>query len=86
MMARLNKAASGQLGGLMTATGLNIPGINLPQPENKPNVMDKLKELKDKLVLLKQIFNNPQLFRFFNLSPFPQGLVGTATAATRTLT
>lgn len=50
MMARLNKAASGQLGDLMNATGLNMPGVNLPQPENKPGIMDKLKELKDKFV------------------------------------
>lgn len=50
MMARLNKAASGQLGNLMGATGLNLPGVNLPQPENKPSVLDRLKELKDKFV------------------------------------
>jgi len=48
MMARLNKAASGQLGNLMGATGLNLPGINHHQTENKPGVMDKLIELKDK--------------------------------------
>jgi len=50
MMARLNKAASGQLGNLMGATGINFPGVNVPQPENKPNMMDKLKGLKEKFV------------------------------------
>ncbi len=50
MMARLNKAASGELGGLLNATGLHMPGVNLPQPENKPGIMDKLKELKDKFI------------------------------------
>jgi hypothetical protein len=48
MMARLNQAASGQLGNLMGATGLNLPGIHTHQTENKPGVMDKLIELKDK--------------------------------------
>lgn len=48
MMARLNQAASGQLGNLMGATGLNLPGINPHQTENKPGVMDKLIVLKDK--------------------------------------
>ena len=27
-----------------------MPGVNLPQPENKPGIMDKLKELKDRFV------------------------------------
>ena len=48
MMARLNQAASGQLGNLMGATGLNLPGIHAHQTENKPGVMDKLIVLKDK--------------------------------------
>ena len=50
MMARLNKAASGQLGNLMGATGLNFPGVNVSQTENKPNMMDRLKGLKEKFV------------------------------------
>ena len=48
MMARLNQAASGQLGNLMGATGLNLPGLNVRLPEKKPGIMDKLEELKDR--------------------------------------
>ena len=48
MMARLNKAASGQLGSLMDVTGMNLPGLNLRQTETKPNILDKLQELKNK--------------------------------------
>ena len=47
MMARLNQAASGQLGNLMGATGIVLPGV---PAETKPNLMNKLNELKNKFV------------------------------------
>ena len=47
MMARLNQAASGQLGNLMGATGIVLPGVSA---ETKPNLMNKLNELKSKFV------------------------------------
>lgn len=58
MMARLNQSASGQLGSLMDATGLTLPGIAVPQsagsslsrPDNKPNLADQLSELKNKFM------------------------------------
>src|SRR5258706_6648528 len=50
MMARLNKAASGQLGNLMGATGLNLAGASAQPTENKPTIMDKLNELKGKFL------------------------------------
>ena len=48
MMARLNQAASGQLGNLIGATGLNFPGPGFRQPEKKTGIMDKLEELKNR--------------------------------------
>jgi len=47
MMARLNQAASGQLSNLMGATGIVLPGV---PTETKPNLMNKLQELKNKFV------------------------------------
>ena len=47
MMARLNQSASGQLGNLMGATGIVLPGL---PAETKPNLMNKLNELKNKFV------------------------------------
>ncbi len=48
MMARLNKAAGGQLDNLMTGAGLSFPGLN-PEPQQH-GIADKLKELKNKFV------------------------------------
>jgi len=48
MMARLNQAASGQLGNLMHATGLTFPGATISVVEKKPGVIEKLNDLKDK--------------------------------------
>ena len=50
MMARLNQAASGQLGNLMYATGLTFPGATVSAVEKKPGVMEKLNDLKDKFM------------------------------------
>lgn len=50
MMARLNQAASGQLGNLVGATGLNLPGFNAPQTEKRTGITDKLTELKNRFV------------------------------------
>lgn len=50
MMARLNQAASGQLGNLMNATGFMLPGIRIPQAEKRSGIMDMLNELKNKFV------------------------------------
>ncbi len=50
MIARLNKAAGGQLGNLMTGAGLSFPGFT-PAPDiQQPGIADKLKELKNKFV------------------------------------
>lgn len=49
MMARLNKAASGQLGNLMAGAGLAFPGITTPQPEARQNsIFGKLDALKNR--------------------------------------
>ena len=49
MMARLNKAASGQLGNLMAGAGLAFPGITTPEPESQKNsIFSKLDALKNK--------------------------------------
>jgi hypothetical protein len=51
MMARLNKAASGQLGSLMVGAGLAFPGITVPQPDTQQNsVFSKLDALKNKFM------------------------------------
>jgi hypothetical protein len=51
MMARLNKAASGQLGNLMIGAGLVIPGIPASQSETRENgIFSKLDELKNKFM------------------------------------
>ena len=50
MMARLNKAAGGQLDNLMMGAGLSFPGLT-PAPETQqPGIADKLQELKNKFV------------------------------------
>ncbi len=50
MMARLNKAAGGQLDNLMTGAGLSFLGLT-PAPETQQHgIADKLKELKNKFV------------------------------------
>ena len=49
MMARLNKAASGQLGNLMAGAGLAFPGVTVPQPEARQNsIFGKLDALKNR--------------------------------------
>ncbi|MEP0806153.1 MAG: hypothetical protein HRF47_11720 [Chloroflexota bacterium] len=57
MMAKLNKAAGGHLGSLMGATGLTLPGVNIPQQKNA-GLADKLQELKNKIT--SAAANNPQ--------------------------
>ncbi|MBN2116271.1 MAG: hypothetical protein JW730_06865 [Anaerolineales bacterium] len=48
MMARLNKAAGGQLGNLMTGAGLSFPGLTPASETPQHGIADKLKELKNK--------------------------------------
>ena len=74
MMARLNQAASGQLGNLMGATGLNLPGINLPQAEpKKPGVGDLLQGLKEKFTPAP---NDDKSEPTSILQPVPEPLTG----------
>jgi len=51
MMARLNKAAGGQLGNLMAGAGLTLNGNTAPQPEaQKDSIFNKLDALKNKFM------------------------------------
>ncbi len=50
MMARLNKAAGGQLDNLMTGAGLSFPGLTPAPKTQQHGIADKLKELKNKFV------------------------------------
>src|SRR5512139_2369047 len=55
MMARLNKAASGQLGNLMAGAGLAFPGITAHQPATpQDSILSKLDTLKNKFTSKNQ--------------------------------